>query len=56
MDKRIVLGDNLIKRIEEICKKRNITFEQFCTKAMFIIEHSIKNNKKIDEEESKEHD
>ena len=46
MDKRIVLGDNLIKRIEEICKKRNITFEQFCTKAMIIMQHKMINDKK----------
>ena len=46
MSNRIVLSDNLIERINNICKKRNITFEQFCTKAMIIMQHKMINCKK----------
>ena len=40
---RIVLSDNLIDRIEKICKRKSITFEQFCSNAIY--------NRVLDEEE-----
>lgn len=43
MSNRITLGDNLIKRIEEICKKKSITFDQFCSNAIY--------NRVLEEEE-----
>lgn len=35
MSNRITLGDNLIERIEKICDKKSITFEQFCSNAIY---------------------
>lgn len=35
MSNRIVLSDNLIERINKICKKKSITFEQFCSNAIY---------------------
>lgn len=32
---RIVLSDNLIERIHVICKRKSITFEQFCSNAIY---------------------
>ena len=50
MSDRIVLGDNLIERIKEICKRKNITFEQFCSNAIYkrVLdeEEKIRNNEK----------
>lgn len=43
MNTRIVLSDNLIERINEICKRKSITFEQFCSNAIY--------NRVLDEEE-----
>ena len=43
MSNRIVLSDNLIDRIEKICKRKSITFEQFCSNAIY--------NRVLDEEE-----
>ena len=50
MNDRIVLGDNLIERIKEICKRKSITFEQFCSNAIYkrVLdeEEKIRNNEK----------
>lgn len=35
MSNRITLSDNLIERIEKICKKKCITFDQFCSNAIY---------------------
>jgi hypothetical protein len=43
MSNKIVLSDNLIERIEKICKRKSITFEQFCSNAIY--------NRVLDEEE-----
>ncbi len=43
MSNRIVLSDNLIERINDICKRKSITFEQFCSNAIY--------NRVLDEEE-----
>lgn len=43
MSNKIVLSDNLIDRIEKICKRKSITFEQFCSNAIY--------NRVLDEEE-----
>jgi len=35
MSNRITLSDNLIGRIKKICKKKAITFDQFCSNAIY---------------------
>ena len=46
MSNRIVLSDNLIERINDICKRKSITFEQFCSNAIY--------NRVLDEEKIRE--
>lgn len=50
MDNRIVLSDNLIERIREICKRKSITFDQFCSNAIYkrVLdeEEKVRNNEK----------
>lgn len=35
MSNRITLSDNLIERINDICKRKSITFDQFCSNAIY---------------------
>ena len=35
MSNRIVLSDNLIERINKICKNKIITFDQFCSNSIY---------------------
>lgn len=35
MSNRITLSDNLIERINVICKRKSITFDQFCSNAIY---------------------
>lgn len=51
MSNRITLGDNLIERIEKICEKKNITFDQFCSNAIYTRVLSEEEKMRKDEED-----